>query len=782
MKLRIVSIILITALICGMLPLINVPATVKAAPGTIFVPTDYSTISAAIAAANFGDTILVASGTYYEAIDINKPLNITSTGGPGVTFIDGTGVVLASAGLVRITAGTGDATFSGFTVQHAPAASGVTIGILSRSSVSGVTYTISYNNIYGTNDPNNADDYGFYSSYDSANVVFTHNLITQTGANNIVFERHTGTTEISQNTLDAGVWGSDAIFMMTYSGIDVTTLQNVSYNTFDMSTGGVPFDYDHRSSAISFNTWPIAPDAKFTNVIIQGNTINNLESYRRGIGFWNGGGNGGGTILPLVEGNSITGLTGRTESYGIDFIGANATTNATIIGNDVSNCAFGIYLRTTDCAPGARIYYNNIVGNTVGLDNAIGTSPIDAQHNWWGDPTGPAPSGGGDPVTANVNYASYLTSPVPSTLYIDPASVNKTPGDASQTFMVAVTLSQFSYLMGLDIRLTWDSSLISLVSADKTYLDTLWGAGGWALVTEVSGSGFYQLVASSVSAAATNPGASILFTVTFHADTASSTPLSTAIHFDVVKLSDNATPVPNSIPCTATDAIYTMSAMFPDLEFNVLKYDKTTDVWTPVSPPYIFEYCNYFLIEVYVSDVVSLTEYTLTIDFGPGLTSFQNVSAWGIFGAGSVVYTPGTPNVIQVSDSGSAWSGPTGLLFSVMFHVEFTATADHIWKYGQTNFGAFQIWIADATLTFGSYIVPVGGIIVPSALSIEVDFIRGDVSCDGVVNIDDIGSVAYYYGQTVPSGPSEYDLNSDALIDIYDIVTIATNFGYGLGP
>jgi hypothetical protein len=423
----------------------------------------FFSVQSALAAASPGDTVLVAPGIYYEAVDINEPVNIASTDGPSTTIIDGTGAGLTSAGLVKITAA-GDVTFSGFTVQRAPAdTGGVTFGILLQSSVSGVTYTISNNNIYGTNNPDDGQDYGFYSQSDSANVVFTHNMITQTGANNIVFELHTGATEISHNILDAGVYGSDAIFFMTYDGFDVTTLQNVSYNTFNMSTGG-PFDYSHRASAISFNTpcaaWGLA-DAKFTNVVIQGNTINNLTSYRRGIGFWNGGGSGGGIISPVVEENTITGVAGSTASYGIDFLvtgSAPAATDATVVNNVISNTAYGIYLRNASCAPGALINYNNIAGNTVGLDNTAGPS-VDAQYNWWGKATGPYnptsnPSGKGDPVTDNVDYTPYLPSP----LYQVTFSQTGVGSDFTGT---VVTVDGTNYnVSGLPVSFVWNPNSV----------------------------------------------------------------------------------------------------------------------------------------------------------------------------------------------------------------------------------------------------------------------------------------------------------------------------------
>lgn len=194
-----------------------------------------------------------------------------------------------------------------------------------------------------------------------------------------------------------------------------------------MGTGG-PFDYDHRSTAVSFDTpassWGLT-EAKFTNMVIAGNTINNLKNHRRGIGFWNDG-TGDNLQSPVVTGNKITGIAGSNNSYGIDFVGG-PTSNAIVTQNTIKNVDKGIYLRTAGCAPGAQIHYNNIAGNKIGLNNTVGSSDVDARFNWWGSATGPTYSsnlgGSGDKITNNVDYSPWLGATfvtTPRTYHVNP--------------------------------------------------------------------------------------------------------------------------------------------------------------------------------------------------------------------------------------------------------------------------------------------------------------------------------------------------------------------------
>ncbi len=89
----------------------------------LLVPAQFATIQAAIDAASDGDTVIVAPGTYVESINLlGKQITVRSSGGRGVTFIDG-------AGANRPVTASGSETFSGtliegFTLQNGVAGDG----------------------------------------------------------------------------------------------------------------------------------------------------------------------------------------------------------------------------------------------------------------------------------------------------------------------------------------------------------------------------------------------------------------------------------------------------------------------------------------------------------------------------------------------------------------------------------------------------------------------------------------------------------------------------------
>jgi pectin methylesterase-like acyl-CoA thioesterase len=86
------------------------------AQSTIHVPADQRTIQAAIDAAQNGDTVLVAPGTYYENLQIqNKSITVRSDKGAAQTILDGGKKNVVA----NISAGIGfNITLDGFTIQN----------------------------------------------------------------------------------------------------------------------------------------------------------------------------------------------------------------------------------------------------------------------------------------------------------------------------------------------------------------------------------------------------------------------------------------------------------------------------------------------------------------------------------------------------------------------------------------------------------------------------------------------------------------------------------------
>ena len=113
------------------------------------------------------------------------------------------------------------------------------------------------------------------------------------------------------------------------------------------------------------------------------------------------------------------------------------TTNLTVSGNTIKNCSdCGVYMK--DDNAGCNINYNDIYGNSCGLNNTDGATyarTIDATCNWWGDNSGPYhatlnPSATGDVVSDYVDFEPWLigvptvTTKAASGISTDSATLN----------------------------------------------------------------------------------------------------------------------------------------------------------------------------------------------------------------------------------------------------------------------------------------------------------------------------------------------------------------------
>jgi hypothetical protein len=235
----------------------------------------------------------------------------------------------------------------------------------------------------------------------------------------------------------------------------------------------------------------------------------------------------------------------------------------------------------------------------------------------------------------------------------------------------------------------------------------------------------------------------------------------------VVKLSDDTEPVPLPIIATVTDGMYYISATTPELTFTLIEPDG-----------HPWEESKTFQVEVWVHDIHDcspLQDYDLTIEFDPGLAVYMGITWNTTFGTGTVTYTAGPPDTIKVECVGGPWWGDQAWLFTLTFHVEYDFEPEHVWKYLTNEEASFGIRMQEGELSFG-LLGDLDDLEFPSELTIDVYFIRGDVNSDGVVGLMDLTWVGQEYGT---SGTSIYDVTGDLIVDIFDVVAVATHYDYG---
>ena len=172
---------------------------------------NYSSIQAAIEAADPGDTIEVHSGTYYENVDVTKQLILrgvgTGTGKPVVDADDsGSAITLSADGI----------TLEGFTVTNS--------GSHWRDDA-GIKVTSNNNNITG-NDAINSED-GFFLSSSSNNTI-TGNTVTN--SEDGIYLYYSSNNTITGNTVTNS---NDGIYLYYSSNNNIITRNTVRDNSND---------------------------------------------------------------------------------------------------------------------------------------------------------------------------------------------------------------------------------------------------------------------------------------------------------------------------------------------------------------------------------------------------------------------------------------------------------------------------------------------------------------------------------------------------------------------
>lgn len=268
MKGKAVSAIFITMLLALNIFLLDIKLSTAAT--TRRVPQDYPTIQKAINAANAGDTILVAAGTYNEYVQVNKSVILQGTNRQSI-IAGGTGSLTRVVDIkVSKVAFSGNVRISGFTIK-APTLSYKGIYVEPPLSQYFTNINITDNTIIGANDgifysrstrsyvTNNTlkgNTYGV-RLYDSNYNTVAENFVNGSGYYGINFYARSRYNNIINNTIVNGKYG----VLLEYANSTTMYLNNITRNT----------DYAIRLSYTFYS-------------LIKGNTMKN---NKYGVYIWN---------------------------------------------------------------------------------------------------------------------------------------------------------------------------------------------------------------------------------------------------------------------------------------------------------------------------------------------------------------------------------------------------------------------------------------------------------------------------------------------------------------
>ena len=370
------------------------------------------TIQDAVDAASSGDIVQVAAGTYAESLTIDKAL--TLSGDSGATLIPGSGI----------------------------------IGIVLRNddiTIQGLTIHTCKQGILGWLDtPHYQANFGYANIHILDNVIYD---VDHLGSPGHGFAIYLGTESERYDPTDPlGIYDPALGDLLDFTGLLIQgneiyntsgaaiTLQ--SMRTYDANPLEVSDNYIHDAAASG--TWVDA----VSDLLFQHNTF---EGSANGI-FLSNYGDG------YYEGTPDNAFDPK-----------NITIQQNIFQGQTSKgiAIYDAYL--TDLA----IDHNSIVGNAAGLYSFFGTQgPIPAEHNWWGDASGPThagnPGGTGDSASDGIDYDPWIGKSGGENVVCDPEPLELSEAVSMASLDVDYLGGGTAGVRTVHIVFTWDAADVDL--------------------------------------------------------------------------------------------------------------------------------------------------------------------------------------------------------------------------------------------------------------------------------------------------------------------------------
>jgi len=322
---------------------------------------DYNTITAALTAANSGDVINVASGTYAENVVINKSVTINGANADTPFGSRNPASVIAPASGLPVSIVADNVTLNGFEITGP----GYQYGINITGSYSNVDIKYNYLHHIGTT-ITNTNVHALV--YQVANAVAPQNLsITDNKFQYVSSSLLTGYSAAAIGILHSASTG-------TLTGLNIlrNTISDVEVNTGTWPTGKLAYGIVLNTGGGSSY---LTTTGKLVNVAVEYNQISNIKGFiATGIGME------GNTENAVVRYNEVSNLTayklavraeGGYDMNALKFESNRYVGSVTVTGNVLRADTF-IHNGT----PGLGYAVSNYVPTTVGTLNMTG--------NWYG--------------------------------------------------------------------------------------------------------------------------------------------------------------------------------------------------------------------------------------------------------------------------------------------------------------------------------------------------------------------------------------------------------------